>query len=66
MKQTVREALDEKREQLDGKVAILFLNCFELFYKLTDGTDVEDSVYPVSRERAAQEAKYFGCEWEEI
>lgn len=63
--QLVRYALDEKREQLKGKVTGLVLCKRELFYLPSPGNGSDDSVYPVSREVAAKEAEFFGCDWSE-
>jgi hypothetical protein len=60
---TVREALNQKRKQLRGRVEVLHLCKGELFYGVKDaagkvrhagGTD--DTVYPVSPAVAALEA----------
>lgn len=68
--QTVRQALDEKRRELKGRVAVLHLCKHELFYRLKNGEKMDDSpnnsVYPVDRELAAKEAKHFGVEWFEV
>jgi hypothetical protein len=66
---TIREALDEKRVELKGKVKSLFVCKRELFYVKMDGTTgngVDDSVYPVSNEIVASEAEFFGVEWQEV
>ncbi len=64
--QTVKQALDEKRRQLKGKVTDLYLNCGELFYRPSPGDGVKDSVYPVSMKDAQEEAEFFGCEVHEV
>lgn len=46
--ETVRQALDKKREQLQGKVTELQLCKRELFYYPSPGDSADDSVYPVS------------------
>jgi len=64
---TIREALDEKRRQLNGKVAHLVLCKSELFYLLKDGERLgngpRDSVYPVTPKIVSQEARHFGVDW---
>lgn len=62
---TVRQTLDGMREELNGQVVELFLCKFELFYQLKTGRHRE-TVYPVSRETAAEEAEFFGVEWQEV
>ncbi len=64
--QTVRQALDEKRKQLAGKVTALNLCCNELFYYPSPGDGVGNSVYPVSLTTAEAEAQFFGCEVTEV
>lgn len=66
---TIREALNEKREQLKGKVNYLVLCKGELFYLLKDGEKMgnspKDTVYPVSSAVASKEARFFGVAWSE-
>lgn len=64
--QSVREALDEKRKQLKGKVTALILCKKELFYKPDPNTGKGDTVYPVLLETAQREAEFFGCEVHEV
>ena len=59
---TVREALDEKRKQLEGKVKSLVLCKLELFYFPSPGNSPDDTVYPVTLKTAQEEAAYFGVE----
>lgn len=60
MAETVKQALDAKRQELNGKVFGLFLCKNELFYSLEDGM-VQDTIYPVSLDIATKEAKFFKC-----
>jgi len=64
--ETVRRALDKKREQLQGKVTELQLCKQELFYHPSPGDGPDDSVCPVSLDLAREEAKFFGCEVVEV
>jgi hypothetical protein len=57
---TVRQALNDKHATIGVKVRSLVLCKRELFYRLKNGRTDEDSVYPVSRETAAREAKALG------
>lgn len=66
---TVKQALNEKRKHLKGKVKSLTLCKKELFYELISGSlgnGADASVYPVSHETVAKEAKFFGVDWMEI
>ena len=58
-RQTVREALDEKRQQLKKMVIAIVVCKRELFYITANGVE-QDSVYPVSLKTAAAEAEFFG------
>ena len=57
---TIKSALDQKRQQLQGKVAALVLCKRELFYLPSPGNSPNDSVYPVSLRMAEKEAAFFG------
>jgi hypothetical protein len=67
--ETVRLALDKKRQELKGKVKAITLCKWELFYVLNPpdkmGDRARDSVYPVSRKTAQEEATFFGVEMHE-
>jgi hypothetical protein len=65
MATTVREALDEKRVQLKGKVTGIVLCKRELFYLPSPGNGADDSVYPVSVAVAKEEAAFFGATFQE-
>jgi len=63
---TIREALDEKRSQLAGKVKSLVLCKNELFYIASGhGSLPEDTVYPVALHVAEKEAIFFGVKMHE-
>lgn len=57
---TIREALDEKRQEREGDVTGLVLCKGELFYLPERGHSPRDTVYPVSLEQAQGEAEWFG------
>ena len=63
--QTVREGLDENRINLKDKVVTLFLCKKELFY-ITSEKKYDDSVYPVAKKTAEEEAEFFGVELQEV
>ena len=57
---TIRDALDEKREERKGNIKALVLCKRELFYLPALGNSPNDTVYPVSLEVAQREANFFG------
>lgn len=63
--QTVRQALNEKRRELSENIKALVLCKGELFYVLKSGETLKDTVYPVTRTVAQNEALALGVEFSE-
>lgn len=60
MKSTRSMTLNLMRKALKGKVDQLALCKRELFY-CVGGFFIQDTIYPVSHEAAAEEARFFDC-----